>query len=328
MTDIALVTGATGFIGSHLVDKLLAEGTPVRCLVRGDPPYQWLDDGRIDLVRGDCTQIASLGAALKGVGVVYHIAGVTWSARSADYERTNVSGTRNLLEAIPQYAPDLSRFVYVSSQAAGGPTRGGIPRTLSDPDIPVTPYGRSKLAAEKEVLARKRDIHCVILRPSAVYGPRDRSFLPIFKLMARKILIQFGSEDRLVSFCHVSDLVSAIVAAGQKAVSTGSIYYVSEPEPRYWSDIESIIASEIGVTPRKVVLSTTMLKILGYLGQFYGTLFSRPVQLNRARLQELLENDWSLAPSNLWNDLGVRQKFAVDTAMQELVRWYRRNNWL
>ncbi len=322
------MTGATGFVGSHLVDRLLTGGVRVRCLVRQGPPYEWLDEKRVELVRGDCTVSADLPSAVRGVDVVYHVAAVTWAARASDYERNNVEGTQKLLQAIVGHAPGIRRFVYVSSQSAAGPTRTGRPRNESDPDLPISPYGVSKLAAESHVLACSTRIPTIILRPSVVYGPRDRAFLPIFKLLSRKILIQFGSIDRLVSFCHVNDLVTALVAAGLYSGPSGASYYVSEPQPRNWRDIEEIMANAMGVKPRRIVVGRRLLVLMGFIGQLYGAAFSRPVQINRMRMQELLETDWSLNPARLQNDLGVTAQYSIDTAMQELVRWYRRNNWL
>ena len=332
MTGLAdkavLVTGATGLVGSHLVDRLLAGGARVRCLVRREPPYEWLDASRVELVHGDCTRPATLPSAVAGADIVYHSAAVTWAARESDYERNNVQGTLNLLQAVREHAPGISRFVFISSQSAGGPTRTARPRKESDTDDPVTPYGRSKLAAEGHVLSCKDHIPAIILRPSAVYGPRDRTFLPIFKLLARKILIQFGSEDRLVSFCHVFDLVTALVTAGQFTGVSGSMFYIAESAPRYWSDVEKIMADAMGVSPRRVVVGWSLLTLMGYIGQIYGATFSRPVKVNRTRMRELLETDWSLDTSALQKELGVTPRYSIDTALQELVEWYRRENWL
>ena len=328
MAKLALVTGATGFVGSHLVDALLTGGMRVRCMVRRNPPYEWLDETAVEIVHGDLTDPEALRKAVGGVDLIYHAAAVTWAARAADYERVNAEGTRKLLYAVQQYAPGLSRFVYISSQAAGGPSHAGRPRNEGDPDTPISPYGDSKLSAERYVLACSDSIPTIILRPGAVYGPRDRAFLPIFKLLARKILIQFGSEDRLVSLCHVLDLVSALLAAGHYDGPSGTRYYVSEPRPRSWRDIEGVMITAMGVKPRRIVIGRKLLTLMGSIGQAYGAVLSRPVKVNRARMQELLETDWSLDTSRMQSELGVAVQHPVESAMQELVRWYRQKNWL
>jgi len=180
-----LVTGGSGFIGSHLVEILLAQGHAVRCLLRDPGRPRWLAGLPVEIQRGDCTDPASLISAVQGVEQVFHLAGVTRARRRRDYFLHNLRGTGNLLRACATADNPPRRFVFLSSQAAAGPSRDGRPLTEDDAPAPLTAYGLSKLAAEKAVLGYAHRLPTVVLRPSTVYGPRDRDFLEYLQWVHR-----------------------------------------------------------------------------------------------------------------------------------------------
>ena len=217
------MTGGTGFVGSHLVGKLVGRGYRVRLLIRRTSNLRWLEGTPVEYAYGDVRDKASLAGACVGVRSVFHLGGVTKARTSADYFSSNSQGTRNLAEALAERGTPGGYFIYVSSLAAGGPAvpveRDPMPvRVESDPPTPITPYGQSKLEGEialREVADAHGRFRHVILRPPAVYGPRDRDTLLLFRLVKQGLMpLPRGGENRL-SIIHVEDLAIGIVRAAE-----------------------------------------------------------------------------------------------------------------
>jgi nucleoside-diphosphate-sugar epimerase len=326
MTD--LVTGASGFIGSHLVEALVSQRRPVRCLVRDRQRLRWLAGQPVEIVEGDCARRETLTEATYGVDRVFHIAGASWAATATEFYRQNATGTRNLLQACASNAPQLRRFVLVSSQAASGPASGRGTVGENDPPRPVSAYGESKLAAERYAQQYRDRIPITIIRPSTVYGPRDRAFLPYFRLVRRGFLLEFGAGARDVSLCHVSDLVAGLMQAADSQSASGSVYFVADSEPYSWQRVEEMVCGILGVSAKRLILPGWMLYVIGSLGQVFSAVSRVPVQLNRARAAELLERRWVCDTSLARRELGYESRTTLEAGLRQLVRWYEQENWL
>ncbi len=325
---ITLVTGASGFVGSHLVDGFSQAGHDVRCLVRSKARPGWLENKRVELVEGDCTRPDTLISAVRDADIVVHAAAVTWTAKRSSYFQVNAVGTHNLLMACAEHAPDVGRFMFISSQAAAGPARNG--RALTERDIPrpISPYGESKLLAENHVAAFAGRFPCIILRPSAVYGPRDRNFLPYIRMVKRGFLLELGSGQRIVSLCHVQDLVSSALASANSQVPSGSVYFVADPDPYPWREVEQGICAALDVDPRRLMVPQWCLRVFGAVGQLYGLLTDRPVRINTTRAAELLEKRWICDATKMTKELGFTSSTELTRGLQQLVRWYQQQYWL
>lgn len=322
-----LVTGGSGFIGSHLVEALLAAGHRVRCLVRSRRRLRWLLNLEVEVVVGDCRRPETLAPAVAGVDAVFHLAGATFAASEAAFFDYNARATQNLLDACLA-TQRVARFVMVSSQAAAGPGSCDAPARESDPPRPLTAYGRSKLAAERHCLRVSDRLVVRILRPSAVYGPRDTAFLPYFRLVKRGFLIEFGRGEREISLCHVNDLVNGIVRAFDSQRESGSVYFIAGSECHSWRSVEALLCAQWGVTGRRIVVPGVVLKTAGVLGQAYGALMRKPVPVNRARAAELLEKHWVCDTKAAQQELGFASGINLKNGLQDAVRWYEQNNWL
>ena len=324
---LAFVTGASGFVGKHLVPELVAQGFEVRCLVRRLLPPEFSELTGVTEVIGDLHDLDVLRVGVAGANYVFHVAGVTSASSEADYYLHNVMGTRNLVDAVSAVKPPLQRFVFVSSQAAAGPS-AGRPRRETDVSNPITAYGRSKLEAEEFLSSKSAHLPYIVLRPSAVYGPGDKEFLPIFKLLKHKYLIQLGSVDRIISLCHVNDLVRLMARSANAEVHNGSTFFVADQEPYCWSEFERLAALAMQVEPRRIRFGQKILKLVGRMGQLISRFSNWPVFLNSTRIDEFLQPDWSLDVSKATNELRHVTLHPLPTAIDELVSWYRRNNWL
>ena len=324
---LAFVTGATGFVGQHLVAELQAQGYEIRCLVRrGLPPELAKLDG-VTGIKGDLHNLDALREGVAGANYVFHVAGVIGAPNENMYHLHNVIGTRNVVEAVLAVSAPLKRFIFVSSQSAVGPS-DGRPRKEADESLPITPYGRSKLAAEEYLASRADSLPYLILRPSAVFGPGDKEFLPIFKLLKRKYLIQLRSVDRVISLCHVSDLVILMARSAVVEVPNGSTYFVAEQAPYRWSEFERLAALAMQVEPRRIQFGQKIFKLAGGIGQLISRLSNRTVLINSTRIDEFLHPDWSLDVSKATHELQHETLHPLPTAIYELVSWYRHHNWL
>jgi nucleoside-diphosphate-sugar epimerase len=324
----ALVTGGTGFVGSHLVERLLRNGYSVTCLVRDFRHLRWLDHMDVRLAQGDCTQPESLAAAVQGVSLVFHCAGVTKAKHPRDFYRVNHLGTKNLLGACAQYNPGIEKFVLVSSQAAAGPSSDGRPVDAGNTAHPVSDYGRSKLLGEDEARAYKDRFPVVILRPSTVYGPRDADVFELFRWASRGLTIEMGGGDRYLNLCYVEDLTAALLLAAERKTESGSIYFVAENKAYSWPEFRALLLSTGGVKARTIKLPYGVAYLIGLASEI-GSLFTkRPALANRQKVREAAQRYWLCDVGKIEHDLRFRAEYPLQKGLELTWKWYRKNSWL
>ena len=221
-----LVTGGSGFLGSHVVHQLAQAGHEVRALVRPTSDTRFLSGlQNVSLVQGAVEDRASCFAACQGdLQAVVHCAGLVKARNEAEFRLTNVVGTQNMLDAAQAASTTVQRVVMVSSLAARAPSPDGNPLAADAPACPVTTYGRSKLEAEKLALSFKDKLHVTVVRPTAVYGPRDREMLQLFQYAARRILPFIGDPKGKITLIHGADCARAIVLALDAEIDSGQAY--------------------------------------------------------------------------------------------------------
>ncbi|MCU0412430.1 MAG: NAD(P)-dependent oxidoreductase, partial [Bacteroidetes bacterium] len=286
----ALVTGGTGFIGKHLVHRLLAEGTRVTCLTRRSSDRQTCEDLRsrgVRIIHACCESGEIPTAAFEHVSHVFHLAGMTRARIPEDYERGNCHVTEQLLDACARFNPDIERFVFVSSLAAVGPARSGQVVTESSPCHPVSAYGRSKLHAEEQARAFADRLPIVILRPSAVYGPGDRELLSYFRLILHRIFPIVGDPTQRVNMVGWSDVVDALIRAATARGAVGHTYNIGDRQSYQTGEIGETIASIVGIHPLRIHLPMPFAFTLATLSEAIGWLSHQAVFLNREKLREL-----------------------------------------
>jgi nucleoside-diphosphate-sugar epimerase len=323
-----LVTGASGFVGGHIVEALRSRGISVRCLVRKTSSLDFLASLRPELVLGDVTVPATLTSALEGADAVVHSAGLTKAAFSRDYFRVNEAGCRNLYAASMNFRPRLAKIVHISSLAAFGPAAGGTPLTEDSPPHPVSDYGRSKLAGQHVAETYARDLPISIVIPPAVYGPGDRDFLAYFKLVDLGIMPFIGRAARYLSLIYVKDLAEAVVRVLLSESAAGRTYLVDDGSVQSWASMAETIGRTMGKTPHRVYIPAVVAKGAGLIGDLLSRLTGKPPLLNGSKVKELLQPTWVCSSNRIREELGFRAAYSLEEGIRETLAWYRERRWL
>jgi dihydroflavonol-4-reductase len=352
----ALVTGANGFIGAQLAEALLARGDEVRCLVRPTSDLKLLRCSEVELVYGDVTQPDTLPAAVNGVDVVYHAAGLTKAIGFADYCRVNEAGVRNVVNVCAgRTTPPV--MVLVSSLAAAGPVSDPKQlRTENDPPKQVSRYSKSKRAGELAAAQRAQDVPITIVRPPIVLGPGDRTGLQLFRSIRRARSFIVLGRGRF-SMLYVADLADGLIAAAQRgqrlpprrkcapletaineAEQTGNAssadighgyYFLAAEEMPTLTELSRAIARSIN-RPYALAIRLPLAAVWlgGGLGELIGLITRQPRYFNLDRAQELSAGHWTCSSAKARRDLGFAPGASLLQRIEQTAQWYGKHHWL
>lgn len=320
----ALVTGATGFVGSHLVEALRTRGFQVTALARSHIKARVLADQGVRVVAGDLHDTSALHRAVAGQDVIFHVAGLVAARDEAEFLRGNRDGTRNLLEAAEREA--RPRFILVSSLAAAGPAGRGRPLTGGETPRPVTAYGRSKLAAEQ--LVSESSLRWSVVRPPIVYGPRDREVLKVFRLARLGVAPVFGDGAQELSAVHAADLAEALVAAGESPAAIGGIYAACHPEVFSSAQFGRAVGAAMGRRVSTIRIPASVGRALLSLTESTSRLTRRATILTADKANEFFQPAWTADPAPLTRDTGWQARYDLATGLSDTYAWYRRAGWL
>jgi len=322
-----LVTGATGFVGSHLAELLLSRGERVRCLVRpGRPSLSWVEGLPVEAFEADMEADGSASRLLDDVRTVYHVAGVTKAGSLDEYRQTNVGMTRRLLEASVRQG--VERFIYISSLTAVGPSTDGTPLDESAPCVPITDYGRSKLEAEQVCHQYADRLSLTILRPPAVYGPRDKDILEMFRWVSFGLRPTIGSRSKMLSLLHARDLATAAIVAAAEPNTSGKTYFVTDPEPYPFDSLIAMIAEISGRRTFPVRLPGPVVYGAALAAQTVSPLIGRTAVLTIEKARDILQPYWVCSSRAFERDSGFSSEVPVRQGLQETFVWYRAQGWI
>jgi nucleoside-diphosphate-sugar epimerase len=321
----ALLTGGTGFIGSHLAELLLDKSAEIFALVRDPHNLKWLKGLDIHLLEGDLLSIPSLPF---DIDYVFHVAGLTNSSDVADYYTVNQQGTASLFKSLHDQKILPKKIICLSSLAAVGPSFDGKPVQESDVPHPITPYGKSKLMGEAEALKFKEVYPIVILRAPAVFGPRDKDFLQYFKWIKRGALPAIGSKQRYMSLCYVKDLIRAFYLCSQKELESGEIFNIGDQNPCSYDEFGEFAGQAMGKKLKKVKIPIPIGYLVALIADIAGRINKKPSILNLGKFKQMRQRAWIADMKKAKDKLSFQPQYSLQDAIQETLNWYLKHDWL
>lgn len=333
MNNSILITGASGFIGSFIVEEALRRNMEVWAVVRPTSSRRYLTDARIHFIELDFSSSERLQKQMAGHSFDYivHAAGVTKCLHTADFERVNTEGTRHLAEAIQTVKMPIKRFVYLSSLSVFGAIKEQMPYeeiTENDHPKPNTAYGKSKLKAEECLDSAEYGFPYIVLRPTGVYGPRERDYFLMAKSIQNHLDFAVGYRRQDITFVYVKDVVQAVFLALDHGKS-GRKYFLSDGQVYQSSTFSNLIHNEIG-RPwwLRITAPVWLLRIVTFFGEQWGHLTGRMTALNNDKYNILKQRNWRCDIEPAVDELGFHPQYTLEQGVKETVAWYKDNHWL
>jgi nucleoside-diphosphate-sugar epimerase len=286
-----------------------------------------LRDLPVEILSVDLTDIPSLRSSLAGIAYLFHIAGRTKARTGAQFLHDNVTVTRALLRAATAVS-GLRKFCHVSSLTAVGPSPDGLPVTEQTPPSPITAYGFSKLEAEKACHAFSHELPIVIIRPPAVYGPRDRDVLEMFRWIRRGIAPIMGPREKTLSLLHVHDLARGLLTAALDERTTGETYFITDGIRHSYEDLIAIISRLLNTTPRFLPIPSPLVYAAACVSECISWFGSRPPVLNLDKVRDLLAAHWTCSSERFERLTGFVPSVPIEAGLEATLAWYRHHRWL
>ncbi|WP_069130242.1 NAD-dependent epimerase/dehydratase family protein [Rhodohalobacter halophilus] len=322
----AFVTGGTGFIGSHLVDSLLdhPDYRKVKCLVRSRE--KWLENKSYEKIKGDLHSIKKIDLALDDVDVIFHIAAIVKAPTQAEFDYANVEATENLLRLAIKKG--IKKMVILSSLAAAGPSNGS-PKTEDDPMEPVSMYGESKKKMEEMIReVAPADMSITILRPPAVYGPREDQIFTLFKMMKYGVapIVGDGYHPEL-SIVYVKDVIQAILKAAKQKEPGVHSYFIDGDRIANWNIIRNIVTTVLGKKNIPIKLNPNWVKKISGAIETSASFFGLYPVINREKAKEMIL-EWTCSDHKARKELHYKPEYTLEEGISRTLRWYKQNGWL
>lgn len=323
-----LITGATGFVGSHVADRLVELGHTVRALTRSTSSTKWLADKPIKVVQGNMLDIESLREAVEGTDVVIHIAGTTAARDKKGFFEGNQLSTRNLLEAVRKFNPGIKQFIHASSQTAVGPSLDGTPVTETTPPHPITTYGMSKRAAEEECERMREHFPITILRLAAVYGPRDTAILTFFQTVKQGLKPLIGFRDKYVNLVHISDIVHSFELAMTREEAKNQTYLIGAEQHYSWREVSNLTCAILEKRAFTLRLPHALVYTVAGFSEVFNMMKKKPSVLNWEKGKDIVQAHWTCSVEKAVKEMGYRQQMSLDQGIRHTTEWYKQQQWM
>ncbi len=324
-----LVTGASGFLGSHVAEQLKEQGHDVRCLVRKSSKTKFLDTLGVEYAYGAIDDAASLPDAVRGVDAIVHAAGVVKADSEEGFIRVNAEGSRALVAAAEKHAKGLRRFVHVSTAGVHGPGKPGVRVRASDAMNPVTGYSRSKLEGERRIMAFADRVPITILRPPPIYGPRDTEIFKLFQILSYGMALRFGRAMESVSMIYGPDAADACIKAITADVPSGTAFLIDDGGAWHFDQLIDEAAKGLGVDPwLRTSVPEPVFRFAAAASEGVGRLLGKVMIFNREKANELLIEHFLVHSDDARAALGWSPKVQYPEGAKRTADWYRANRWL
>lgn len=323
------LTGASGFVGSHVLDSLRADGHEVSILLQATSSTRFICRHLAEVIvhYGSLEDVPLLTKAMGGVEAVIHCAGKTKALHSSDFYRVNQAGTRHVVTAANACRESVRHLVYISSLAVSGPGVPGCPAEETGEPHPVSVYGRSKLLGEEEIRH-----HCraswTILRPAPVYGPRDTELLAVFQKVKQRLMPLVSGAKRSVHLVYGPDVAAAVLCSLLQERSVGGTYHVASDPPCTDEELMEEIAAQLGCRPLRLRIPRPGLYLAAVIQEILSLATGRPNMLSRQKLPELLAPGWVCSTENIRRELGFSAPTSLREGVSRTLEWYRREGWI
>lgn len=328
-----LITGASGFIGSFIVEEALKRGFETWAAVRKSSSKAYLQDERINFIELNLSSKEQLVEQLKGKGFNYvvHAAGVTKCLNKQDFSRINTLGTKNLVDALMEVGMPLKRLVFISSLSIFGAIKEQQPyEEIRETDTPQpnTAYGKSKLEAEKYLESLGTRVPYIILRPTGVYGPREKDYFIMAKSIKGHSDFAVGYKRQDITFVYVQDVVQAVFLALEKG-ENGRKYFLSDGLVYQSTTFSDLIHEELG-RPWwiRITAPVWVLRIVTFFGEYVGRMTGKVTALNNDKYNILKQRNWRCDIQPAIDELGYQPKYDLKRGVKETIKWYKDNGWL
>lgn len=323
-----LVTGATGFIGSHLVDALLERGCKVHCVVRETSNLQWLDTSRVILHTGDLHQPETYQECLTEVEYVFHSAGITRANNRHEYLHNNARVCVPFYRSCVEYGKQIKGVVHVSSLAAVGPTPPDEKVDEDTPCHPLTYYGKSKLTGEEIALGYASDLPMVVLRPPVVYGEREVNFFSYLKAIKWKLALKVGTKPQTLSLIYAKDLVDAMIRAAEAPDPNRNVFFITDGHTYSWDDVAHAAMQALEVQAHTVIIPISLMGFAAMVSEFLSKMSNRTPLLDRQRMIDLRQSSWTASSQRFFDHYSFQPRTDLNQGLKQSCAWYKQQGWL
>lgn len=325
---VAMVTGANGFVGSHLVDLLIDKNYTVRCITRKSSSLKWLEGKDVEIYDCGLSDKEGLRKAFNGAEYVYHVAGVVKSKTPEGYFKGNVDTTQTLLDVSLEFKSAIKKFLIVSSQTAVGPSLNGKPVDESSVCNPITTYGKSKLAEEQLAISYMDKLPITICRAPAIYGERDTEIFIFFQTFNKGLMTTIGFDEKKLSLLHVKDLVNGFYLAAIPEQANGQVYFISSEKYYTWEEVGKYTAEVLNKKPIRIKIPHTAVYSIAAVAQFFAMFSSKPATLNIEKARDITQHSWTCDTSKAVKELGYKQNISIEEGIRRTCNWYKEMKWI
>lgn len=324
-----LITGASGFIGSFLVDEAIKRNYIVYAIARKSSNTEHLKTKNISIIIIDFADINDINLKISEMpqfSYIIHNAGATKALKNKDFYNINFGNTKRLIESLKEINKIPTKFIYISSLAAFGPTQKN--KLISENSIPkpLTEYGKSKLAAEQYII-KESGIPYIIFRPTAVYGPGDKDFLQTIKLQNAGIDIKIGKHAQILTFIYVKDLASLIFKAIE-SLHINKSYFATDGNLYSNTDFNNSVLRQLNKKQIHINIPIPLIKIIARVSAFMAQIIKKPSLLRYDKISEITADSWNCDIKSLISDFNFKAEYNLENGMNQTIIWYKKNKWL